>query len=1260
MAAVVALLAVAPGATAAVTGRLKADSFGPDGTAGTSFPAGALSQMDFNQANDKLYALEKSSPAIHAFDAAAHSPVGGAFPLTVSDPGPEPDIAVDNTAGATANNIYFVSENTGLVYGYDSTGAALGGGFPISPADPKDLCGVGVDSAGNVQVGNYYSGIEKYSPTGVFQSTVANFSTCHVSFDSNDDIYVAEYFGAVRKFTAASGYTDSTVIDSVTTTPVRVDTATHQVYVVHDDHVSVYDNSGTLLYEFAGGIPGASLTGIAIDQGTDDVYVADAGNDKIHVFSAVQTFADATVTPSGATNVTDTSADVNVTIADNNALPTNWRLEVSGNGSNWTEIASGQTAGGETAVATGNVTGLSPNTLYRFRAFTSKPGGPEVASAEGTFLTDSIAPSIVSTAVDLLSPESVRLSGYVNPRSSATTYRFEWGKNADNLPNRVPTPNGTLGAGPVSRLAVGAVSGLEAGTTYHYRLVAINSTGTTASSVRSFTTRTASPAGRVPELVSPLVKDPNAYVQDYIPGGDPSYQVSPDGNGVFYTLSHGTPDSTAGGDLKYLARRSVDGWSSQQMTPPLTVTTNPGQPGIVAGWYRYLSPDLGCGVVSSAQPLTPDATPVVWDHDGANLFRRDPDGSYEWITPAPTHFVQAVSGSDDASYTVVGAESDCRNVVFTTNYRFAGVNGSGIYRTRDGVLSDVAVLPNGASAQSAWIGANQISSLASSAMGVGRAVSTDASHVYFTALSNDGNDVGKRALYLYRDGQQTVKVSASKTATANRYAQFQIASRDGTKVAFMANYGLTPSSSSGPAASDCGAVAPQPCGLYVYDVTTDELVDVSATADPANTDGATVAGVLGASDDLSRVYFAAQGQLIPGEGRTYAENIAVGAGSDNSTYNIYLYTAGSGLSHVGLVTRFNLKAINTGNVLVSYQFKTSQVTPDGRTLIFSSSAANLGYDNKGIPEGYRYSADSDETVCFSCRRDGEPPVLSDLDIANGSPITDEDLSQPVILRNDAVHLTEPRMVSDDGGRIVFAIHDALTPGAVDGGQNVYLWDRGALTLLDTGPALPYPVYGQFVGHRDLAPYPVGMDPSGDNTFIRTNSALVASDSDGVKDLYDFRVGGGFAEPPAPPAPCDVLGDGCQGSGDGSVATDTKTSSPGGGNVASPERTTLAVSALSRKARVTAARRGVLAIKVRTSAAGKVSLSANAKLGAKTKRVATTTVRMGTAGAKTVKLRLAAGARDRLWAGKALRITVVISQSGARSRTTSILLPGVKS
>gem|GEM_PF-605973 len=75
-----------------------------------------------------------------------------------------------------------------------------------------------------------------------------------------------------------------------------------------------------------------------------------------------------------------------------------------------------------------------------------------------------------------LSPTGATITGAVNPRGVATTYRFEYGKTT-SYGTKVPVPNGSVGAGTADVAVSQAIKGLEPSTTYHYRLVAVNANG---------------------------------------------------------------------------------------------------------------------------------------------------------------------------------------------------------------------------------------------------------------------------------------------------------------------------------------------------------------------------------------------------------------------------------------------------------------------------------------------------------------------------------------------------------------------------------------------------------------------------------------------------------------------------------------------------------------------------------------------------------------------------------------------------------------
>lgn len=103
--------------------------------------------------------------------------------------------------------------------------------------------------------------------------------------------------------------------------------------------------------------------------------------------------------------------------------------------------------------------------------------------------TPVVAPPAVAAgpAADL-APGGATLYGSVDPKGSETIYRFEYG--ADDSYGR-GTPEQAVGGG--GGIVRAELSGLEPGTTYHYRLVATNAHGTSESEDRTFTTPTVPP-----------------------------------------------------------------------------------------------------------------------------------------------------------------------------------------------------------------------------------------------------------------------------------------------------------------------------------------------------------------------------------------------------------------------------------------------------------------------------------------------------------------------------------------------------------------------------------------------------------------------------------------------------------------------------------------------------------------------------------------------------------------------------------------------
>ena len=147
------------------------------------------------------------------------------------------------------------------------------------------------------------------------------------------------------------------------------------------------------------------------------------------------------------------------------------------------------------------LTGLSPATTYHYRLVAKNASGTS-NGADGVFTTAS-PPVVVTSAATGVGPTSATLGGTVNPNGQATTWYVEYGTSTSYGSK---TADGNAGSGTSSTAVSVAVSGLTAGRTYHFRLVATSSAGTTHGADVTFVT--AEPPGVTTSAASSIDRRP--------------------------------------------------------------------------------------------------------------------------------------------------------------------------------------------------------------------------------------------------------------------------------------------------------------------------------------------------------------------------------------------------------------------------------------------------------------------------------------------------------------------------------------------------------------------------------------------------------------------------------------------------------------------------------------------------------------------------------------------------------------------------------
>jgi hypothetical protein len=140
---------------------------------------------------------------------------------------------------------------------------------------------------------------------------------------------------------------------------------------------------------------------------------------------------------------------------------------------------------------------LVPGTVYHYRLVGSNSAGA-VNGPDGVFTTMAPSPPSVSTGGSSgVGQNTATISGTVNAQGEVTNYGFEIGTGAGY---GLPTGLGTVSSGEEALSLV--LTGLQPGSTYHYRVQASNLDGTTYGPEQTFTT-----AG-VPSLLTVPVAPP--------------------------------------------------------------------------------------------------------------------------------------------------------------------------------------------------------------------------------------------------------------------------------------------------------------------------------------------------------------------------------------------------------------------------------------------------------------------------------------------------------------------------------------------------------------------------------------------------------------------------------------------------------------------------------------------------------------------------------------------------------------------------------
>jgi NHL repeat-containing protein len=822
---------------------------------------------------------------------------------------------------------------------------------------------------------------------------------------------------------------------------------------------------------------------------------------------------------------------------------------------------------------------LAPETTYRLRAVATDGTHTTFGSA-ATFTTR--APFDFGAAyASEVGTATATLSAQLNPLNIPATGRIQYVDEATYQADRasgdgfqhateVPAPpNPPFDFGNASDEMVTrsvAVEGLRPDSAYRFRLVGSDPFATRAGPEGSFRTfaepaapgtecsnqvfRSGTPSAFLPdcrayEMVSPPEKGgadlgglDNVAIFPFLNRGSLSQirQATPAGARITYSSPRPFAEPEAAPwASQYLATRTASGWGSENITPPSSTDTLFGHfaaPPTDDLRFQAFGSDLCAGFLIQDT----DTALAPADNTGyGDLYRRDncaeAANPYTLLsTAAPTNQPPGYPSLYFPRFQGFSADGQLAAFRATGKLATSGVQASSATVSNNPIaqlylagagssLRLISVLPDGtATAENSSLGTFGGSNTSFRADNLAGALSADGSRAYWTSSMYDGASDHPKLYLRINAGLAQSPISAGQCTNLARActlpvsesvdpgdAVFWGATADGAKALF--------SFSSGPHAGE----------LYTYD-----LAKALAGEPPTSQIASGLTGVVGSSADLSRVYL--------------VSSAALDAGATAGHDNLYLHEDGQGLHYIADLTT-NVAAENGFSRVNSRLYGANpfrhfaRVSPDGAHAAFFAFASPTGAENadaqSGAPDGqvYLYDAGADRLSCVSCNPSGARPEGRSFE--DGTSGKEVSIASYISGAEDSLYF--PRNLSADGKRLFFTSYDALLPADTNGAADVYRWQAPGSGECDTSDAEYFEADGGCLSLISTGKSPddsefVDASTDGSDAFFTTRSQLYGADGDSLLDIYDARVGGGFAPPAAAPTPCDLAAGACEGAG----------------------------------------------------------------------------------------------------------------------------------
>jgi hypothetical protein len=423
-------------------------------------------------------------------------------------------VAVDNSGGASAGDVYVADTGDNVVTKFSAagvlisawgTGGQLDGSTAASgPFGP--LAGIAVDAAGTLDVFDTNTRMFEFADNGTFATT---FTTARgtaangLGVDASGNFFKVNGSPTVEKFTADG--TDIGQVTGSTATGLAVDAVSGDLYTDTGTGIEHYTFPRCAPGSFAGCDPvdvfgSANLTagaGVALDPTSGTIYAADAGSQQIAVFGRA-VLPDATTNPAAPVGQTTATLNGHLDPVTGGAVTAchfdyvdDAAFQASGFSGATTVACAEGNAFSAAADVHADISGLSVNTTYHVRLDLANAQG--AASGADQPFTTQTAVLVTIAAADPVAITTATLNGHVDPGAaggSITACHFDYTDDADFQANGFSAAQSTpcTPATPITGATdVSAdITGLAPDIDYHVRLVATDSLGTTTSADQPF------------------------------------------------------------------------------------------------------------------------------------------------------------------------------------------------------------------------------------------------------------------------------------------------------------------------------------------------------------------------------------------------------------------------------------------------------------------------------------------------------------------------------------------------------------------------------------------------------------------------------------------------------------------------------------------------------------------------------------------------------------------------------------------------------